>query len=118
MSKVSCVRIVERNKVLYCYMGDFRGRVQNGAYFSELLQLVAPGASAREVQRLLEGRADLRRIGAWKSGLQWPADWAVELLVGKWRARVDRGETVVAQLRPGPGRKGHRATLKQFRQAA
>lgn len=99
-------------------MTDFRDKVTNGAYFSELIRLALPGASAREVQAAFGPKADLRELANWKSGKRWPADWAVELLVARWRQRVALGETVAARLRSGPGRKGNRANLKPFRQAA
>jgi hypothetical protein len=99
-------------------MANFQARVHNGTLFRTGLHKIMPGASARAVQRFFDGRADLRAIAKWKAGKEWPADWAAEKIRAHIAREIAELETIAAQLRSGPGRKGHRATLKQFRQAA
>lgn len=99
-------------------MSNFQNKVHNGQLFAAGLAKLMPGASARAVQRFFEGRADLRAIAKWKAGKEWPADWAVQKVRTQLANEIAALETVAAQLRSGPGRKGNRANLKPFRQAA
>lgn len=98
-------------------MADFQAKSDNAAEFRTALQIIMPGASAREVQRFFRG-LDLRMIGMWKTGKRWPADWAVQMLYAELDKVTARAATTKARLRSGPGLKGNRANLKPFRQAA
>ncbi len=97
-------------------MADFGARIANGREFDGALQDLLPGASARAVQRLFPRPVDLRDLAAWRSGAKWPADWAVAALQAELDNRIARLATRKARIQPGPGRKGNRATLRQYRQ--
>jgi hypothetical protein len=99
-------------------MSNFRSKVDNGAEFRTALRLVAPGASARAVQKLFGPKADLRLISYWKAGKRWPPDWIVQVLQSELDKVAAQAVTTKARLQSGPGRKGNRANLKPFRQAA
>jgi hypothetical protein len=98
-------------------MSNFRDKSANAAEFRSALQLVAPGATARDVQKLFGPKADLRWIANWKAGDRWPPDWIVQVLQSELDKVIARALTTKARLRPGPGLKGNRANLKPFRQA-
>ena|SRR5882724_7085241 len=97
-------------------MSKSQDRVRNGEDFATLFELLRPGLSSREQVKFFDGRADYRSIARWKSGKEWPADWAVAKLQAEfvvWKARLD---TLKAKLQSGPGRRGNLANLKGRRQ--
>lgn len=99
-------------------MSDFGDKVANGREFEGALQDLLPGASARAVQRFFPRPVDLRLLAAWRAGTRWPADWAVAALQSELDKRISALATRKARIQSGPGRKGNRANLKPFRQAA
>lgn len=87
--------------------------------FAEAIALLLPGASRRQELALFDGRVQLRRLRDWKLGERPVPSWALDKLKSElaiWKARA---ETAIALADRTPvKRKGNRATLKQFRQAA
>ena len=97
------------------YHRNFGDKVHASRHFDELVRAVTSLPGGPTESEIFRGYYRLQ-VYNWRTGKQWPPQWAVEALRAagaKARARIATNE---AMIRSGPGRVGTRANLKPFRQ--
>ena len=97
------------------YHRNFRDRINASRHFDELVRAVTSLPGGPTESEIFRGYYRLQ-IYNWRTGKQWPPQWAVEALQAAAEKACNRIITHSTRLQTGPGRRGHRPTLKQFAQ--
>ncbi len=73
--------------------------------FSQVVEILQPGATGRDLVELLDGRAQRTTALHWRSGRRGAPTWAIDLLRHKLRQRLELATAIGAQMKAGPGKK-------------
>ena len=82
--------------------------------FAALANLLVPGASGRDIAKLLDGKVSRHNALHWKAGRSEPPAWAIDLLRAKLRQRHEHELAIASRVVPGPTKRAGAANLARY----
>lgn len=88
--------------------------MQPATPFSQLANILHPGATGKDLVALLDGKANRTTALHWRSGRRGVPQWAIDTLRHKLRQRHEHERSIADQFESIPERSGLRAGAKNL----